>query len=153
MPTPQPQTNWPTSCGCLKAAAPRSKTICVARSGVFWKVTVALMCLGITAIPLAGASTSGPPMPVLKQRPEVLHSPRGKELYSVTAMAIVLPPKSYALTWDYPLPLPRPGVEFDVETRADFSLTWVKLTSTNQPPVPITTGANRMFYRVGAHKP
>lgn len=146
------RNNWPNSCGSFAPAARNESRTTAPRFAAFWRVTAALLCLGLTLTSAGAAATfEMPPLPTIKKRPERLHSPRGKELYSATAMAIVLPPKSYALVWNYRLPLPRDGVEFDIESRPDFQSSWVKIGTTNQPPYPITTTAPSGMFRVGAH--
>lgn len=110
-----------------------------------------LKALAVVILVIACLGAGLPPMPPAKKKVQRLHSPRGEELYSATAMALVLPPKQLYLRWDYPTPLPDPRIEFDVEFRKSMSEPWQKIGSTNQPPYLInTTGPSGMF-RVGAH--
>lgn len=112
-------------------------------TGVIAAVVLCL-CLSI------GGEFRMPTKPPLKKKVQRLSSPRGAELYSAVPMAIVTPPKSYALMWDYALPLPQPTIEFVIESRADFQSTWQVVGVTNKPPYPIISTAPQMMYRVGS---
>lgn len=95
-------------------------------------VVVALLCLAATS-----------PRPVL-------HSPRGGQVFAPRALAVI-PGKSMVLDWAYPLPLPREGVEFDIEATEDF-VTWRKLATTNSPPYVVENNTRFAMLRVGAHR-
>lgn len=137
-----------TSCENSNALARVKSAVFGERFAVFWRVTAALLCLGLTV-----ALAEGPPtLPTAKKKTARLHSPRGKELFNSTPMAIALPERRFFLTWEYPLPTPRAAVEFDIESRVDVGSQWQKIGSTNQPPYQITTTAPSGFYRVGAHR-
>lgn len=106
---------------------------------------VSLVCVGAVLPPM--------PTPVVKKKPSALHSPRGKEMYLSTPMAVVFPPKHYMLSWSYPLPIPRPGVLFVIEARNDMKSPWMQIGITDKPPFPIATGAPSAMFRVGTQLP
>ena len=65
-------------------------------------------------------------------------------------LALLPPPTRKSLHWTYPLPLPRPTVEFDVEHSESVFGPWTLYQRTNQPPVELKLPG---FYKVGAHRP
>lgn len=146
----KPLSNLPTSCDCSSVAGHAGRPTSAPRFAAFWRVTAVALCLGLMAAAGGEFKMPKPPMPVVKTKVRALHSPRGAETYLATPMAIVLPPRLFALAWTYPISLPQANIEFVVESRPDLKSTWRVLGITNKPPFPITTTAPRMMYRVGS---
>jgi hypothetical protein len=88
------------------------------------------------------------PRPPAAKKKVILQSPKAKGEMVNASMAVIVMPKDKYLIWTYPVPLPSPLYEFDVEIRGDLTQPWVKFATVSGPPVKIMPG----FFRVGAHR-